>query len=129
MGKTLKLDTILPASSEEIYNAWLDAEKHGEMTGHKATGQGGIGEPFTAWDNYITGKTLELAPNMKIVQSWRTDDFKKNDADSLVEIYFEQLAEGCKLKLIHSNIPENQPDYAEGWRDFYFKPMLEYFSK
>jgi activator of HSP90 ATPase len=35
-----------------------------------------------------------------------------------------------KVTLIHSNIPEGQADgYKQGWEDFYFKPMREYFGE
>jgi len=34
------------------------------------------------------------------------------------------------LILIHTDMPEDQVEgYKQGWEDFYFKPMREYFGK
>ena len=100
------------------------------MTGSQAEVQAGTGGAFTAWDGYISGKTLELEPHRRIVQTWRTSEFPEGSADSHVEILLEETAEGTKLTLVHTNIPDGQADgYKEGWDDFYFTPMRAYFSR
>jgi activator of HSP90 ATPase len=46
-----------------------------------------------------------------------------------VEILLERMKDGTRLTLRHSNIPEGQAEsYKQGWEDFYFKPMKEYFK-
>ena len=85
---------------------------------------------FKAWDGYIFGSTLELEPDQRIVQAWRTSEFPDNAPDSRLEILLEKVTEGTKVTLIHNDMPEDQIDpYRQGWEDFYFKPMKEYFSK
>jgi len=117
------------ASVNTIYNAWLDGEEHSKMTGGEASGEAKEGAEFTAWDGYISGSNLELVPNQKIVQSWRTSEFNEGDEDSRLEIKLEPSGEGCELTLIHSEIPEDQSsDYEQGWDDHYFSPMKEYFG-
>ena len=35
-----------------------------------------------------------------------------------------------KLTIIHTSIPDGQGEgYRQGWLDYYFKPMKEYFGK
>jgi len=114
---------------EALYAAWLDSDAHSEMTGAEAVITAELGADFSAWDGYISGKNIELEPGKRILQSWRTTEFAPKDPDSMLEILLEPVPEGAKLTLIHSGIPEGQPDYAEGWEDFYFKPMRAYFSK
>ena len=100
------------------------------MTGNAAKVDGKVGGKFTAWDGYIFGSTLELEPDQRIVQAWRTSEFPEDAPDSRLEILFEEVAEGTKVTLIHSNMPEDQVDsYRQGWEDFYFRPMKEYFGK
>ena len=100
------------------------------MTGNPAKVNGKVGGKFRAWDGYIFGSTLELEPDQRIVQAWRTSEFPDDAPDSRLEILFEVVAEGTKVTLIHGDMPEDQVDsYRQGWEDFYFKPMKEYFSK
>jgi activator of HSP90 ATPase len=86
------------------------------------------GGAFQAWDGYITGTTLELEPGRRIVQSWRTSDFAPDDPDSRIEVLLEPAAEGTLFTLHHTNIPDGQSGYEEGWRDNYFDPMRAFFT-
>ena len=100
------------------------------MTGSPANVDGKVGGKFTAWDGYIFGSTLELEPDQRIVQAWRTSEFPDEAPDSRVEIVLEEVKGGTKVTLTHSNMPKGQVDsYLQGWEDFYFKPMNEYFGK
>jgi activator of HSP90 ATPase len=122
-------DTI-PARASEIYGAWLSSEGHAAMTGNPAEVDGTVGGRFSAWDGYIYGSTLELMPNQRIVQAWRTTEFPDQAPDSHLEILLEETDDGTKVMLTHSDMPEDQVDsYRQGWEDFYFKPMKKYFQK
>jgi hypothetical protein len=42
----------------------------------------------------------------------------------------KKTKEGTEISMIHSNVPAEQADdLAEGWVEFYWEPMKEYFSK
>jgi activator of HSP90 ATPase len=128
--KGFTLTAIIPAKPFEVYEAWLSTEGHAAMTGSPANVDGAVGGKFSAWDGYIFGATLELTPNERILQAWRTSEFPEDAPDSRVEIIFEEVSGGTKLTLVHSKMPEEQvEDYRQGWEDFYFKPMTEYFGK
>jgi activator of HSP90 ATPase len=129
MKNGFTLSETIHAGPAEIYEAWLSSEGHAAMTGSPTQVDGKVGGEFSAWDGYIFGKTLELTPNYRIVQAWRTSEFPEDAPDSHVEVLLENVAEGTKIILIHSNMPEDQVDsYRQGWEDFYFKPMKEYFK-
>ena len=98
------------------------------MTGGEANCSREVGGSFTAWDEYISGKNKSLQQNKLIIQSWRTVEFEDTDEDSELILRLEELTEGCKLTLIHRNIPEGQTQYKQGWVDNYFIPMKEYFA-
>jgi activator of HSP90 ATPase len=124
------LSANIPATPEQIYEAWLSSEGHSQMTGSPAEVQGRSGGSFKAWDGYIWGKTLELESYHRIVQAWRTSEFPEESPDSRVEILLEESNGGTKITLIHTDIPEGQGEsYKQGWEDFYFTPMRAYFSK
>lgn len=121
---------VLPVSAETIFNAWLSTDGHTAMTGSPAKVDGSVGGEFTAWDGYISGKTLGLEKPNRILQAWRTSKFPEDAPDSRVEILLEEVPSGTKVTLNHSDMPEDQVDsYKQGWEDFYFKPMREYFGK
>ncbi len=122
------LSVTFPIPVEQLYTAWLDSKQHSAMTGGEAHCSDQLGEAFTAWDGYITGKNLRLDPGIRIIQSWRTMDFQEDDSFSRLELRFESVNLGSQLTLLHSEIPDGQPDYARGWEEHYFAPMRAYFS-
>jgi uncharacterized protein YndB with AHSA1/START domain len=127
--ESLELSVILPGPPERIYEAWLDSRHHAAFTGGGAEIEPGVGGAHSAWDGYITGQNLELEPGRRIVQSWRTTEFPEDAAFSRLEILLEPAEGGTRLTLKHTEIPEGQGEqYEEGWRDYYFEPMLEYFT-
>ena len=128
MAVDFLVSDVLPAAPEAIYGAWLSSRDHGAMTGADAEIDPRPGGAFTAWDGYISGTTIELEPGRRIVQAWRTSEFDPADPDSRIEVLLEAADGGTRITLNHSNIPDGQPDYEQGWRDNYFDPMREYFG-
>ena len=130
MKNGFTISEIIPAKPSEIYEAWLNSEGHAAMTGSAAQVEGKVGGKFTAWDGYIFGTTLDLTPDQRILQAWRTAEFTDDASDSQVEILLEEVETGTKLTFIHNNMPEEQVEsYRQGWDDFYYKPMKEYFGR
>ena len=130
MLDSIKVSIVLPVSAKRLYQAWLDSKEHSAFTSGKAVIDPKVGGGFSAWDDYIQGETLELKPYQRIVQSWRTSEFPEDSSDSKIEVLFEEAKGGAKITIIHTDIPKGQgEEYKEGWLDFYFKPMKEYFKK
>lgn len=130
MKETISVSDNFPIASEKLYSAWLNSKEHSLFTGSKAVVSKGLNRKFTAYDGYISGKNLILEPHKRIVQSWRATDFPDKHPDSFIEIVFDPKKGGTKVTLKHSGIPEGMgKDYKKGWKDFYFKPMKEYFNK
>jgi uncharacterized protein YndB with AHSA1/START domain len=123
------LTTTIPASPQEVYEAWLDSVIHSEMTGGEASMSDETGVEVSAWDGYITGRNLELVPGERIVQSWRTTQFTDEHEDSRITVTLEAVEDGTLLTLEHTNVPDAQTSYEkDGWEKHYFGPMKEYFG-
>ena len=130
MTETIQVSAVIPASAERIYKAWLSSQEHTAFTGDKATLDPTVGGQFTGHSGYIKGTTLELEPNSRILQSWRSTDFPNDAEDSLLEVLLEKARGGTRLTLLHTNIPDGQGnEYEQGWKEFYFEPMKRYFSE
>ena len=129
MADSFEISTMLPASAQQIYEAWLSSDEHSAMTSGTAQIDPTVGGKFSVWDGYITGTTLELEPQRRIVQSWRTAEFPADAPDSRLELLLEENAEGTRLTLKHGDLPDGQGSaYESGWVSNYFDPMKDYFS-
>ena len=128
MKVAFEIQDSFRVSAKKLYTSWLSAKEHSKMTGAEATCEAVVGGAFSAWDGYISGIILALKPNLEIVQSWRTTEFAETDEDSEVSIRFLETGDGCDVILTHKNIPAGQPDYAQGWEEYYFTPMTDYFE-
>jgi activator of HSP90 ATPase len=129
MKTSFTVSTTLPAEPERVFRTWLSTDGHSAMTGSPAKVEPRVGGAFSAWDGYITGKTLALRPYSRIVQSWRTSEFSESDPDSQIEVLIEAAEGGALLSLTHSGIPEGQAEsYESGWEESYFAPMRTYFG-
>ncbi len=129
MPYTYIVTTTVPASAQEIYEAWLDSLAHSEMTRGEASMSDEVGAEVSAWEGYITGRNLELVPRERIVQSWRTTQFTDEHEDSIITVTFEDVEGGTLMTIEHSNVPDEQRHYEQGgWQKHYFDPMQEYFT-
>ena len=127
--ESFKISETFSVKPEKIYKAWMDSKLHSAFTGSIAEIDPVINGKYTAWDGYISGTTIELIPNKKIVQKWRTTEFSETSPDSLLEIILEEVKDGTELTLIHSDIPDGQADdYKQGWKDFYFKSLKNFLN-
>ena len=127
--ESFKIQATFNVKPGEIYKAWLDSQKHGEMTGTDAEIDPNLNGSFSIWNGYITGNNVELVKNKIIVQRWRTTDFPPESDHSVIEIQLSDTPKGTKILLNHYNIPDGQGnDYKEGWKEYYFKPMKKYFN-
>ncbi len=127
---TITQKIIIPkVSPKQVYEAYVDPEKHSEFTDSKATGKPAVGGKFTAWDGYIFGKYLELEAGKRVVQEWTTTDWEEGYTASKLELTFCEVPKGTEILMVHSNVPKAQADEVEqGWTEFYWNPLKEYFS-
>jgi activator of HSP90 ATPase len=128
--RTIKQKVVIPVSPKEVYDAYVDPKKHSKFTGSKATGKAVVGGKFTAWDGYIFGKFLELDDGKRVVQEWTSTDFPEGYGPSKLELCFNKVPEGTELVMVQSDVPEEiADDAADGWTEWYWNPLKEYFSK
>ncbi len=129
MLEEFEVADVIPATPQEIYDAWLDSDGHANMTGGGAMASAEVGASYTAWDGYITGENIELEPPRRIVQTWRSSEFPTGTNDSRLEIVLDEVDGGTKVTFRHSQIPDGRGDsYKQGWVDHYFEPMKAYFG-
>ena len=113
----------------EVYEAYLDSREHARMTGQPAKMSKKEGGHFVAGGDYITGTNVELVPGKRIVQAWRASEWPEGEY-SILHLELKPKGKGCRLVVDHVGVPEKFRDGVdEGWHDFYWKPMKEYFKR
>lgn len=128
--RIIRQKVTMPAKPLEVYEAYIDAEKHSEFTGAEATSDPKVGGEFTAWDGYISGRFLVIDPGRMIVQEWRSSDFPEDASVSRLKLTFKSVENGTQITLVHSSVPEEiADDIEQGWRSFYWEPMEKFFKR
>ena len=128
--KVIRQKVLIDASPEEVYEAYVNPMKHAEFTGSPATGTPRVGGKFTAWDGYISGRFLELEKGKRVVHEWKTTEWPAGYPPSIVELTLREKGKKTELTMIHSKAPDEQAgEYAQGWKEYYWGPLREYFRK
>lgn len=127
--KTIKQTVHINASPDEVYEAYCDAKKHAEFTGAKVKFENKVGGKFDIWAGELTGENVEFVKGKKIVQKWRASDWPEGYYSDLT-ITLEPDDNGTKLTLTQENVPDDKADdIDDGWHQYYWQPMNEYFGK
>ena len=127
--RTIRQTVFLTVPPAEVYDAFLKAKKHAGFTQSKATCDASIGGEFTAYDGYIFGTILELEEGRRIVQKWQTTEWPADAQPSIVEIILKEKEGATELTMVHSSVPAEQAEsYRQGWIDYYWDPLKEYFQ-
>jgi len=127
---TIKQKVVIAAAPEDVYDAFMDADKHSAFTGSKATCDPKVGGKFTAWDGYISGKNVELEKGKKIVQDWKTTEWLEGYPPSRFQLTLKKTKDGTEVSMVHSNVPAEQADdIKQGWIDFYWNPLKKFLRK
>jgi activator of HSP90 ATPase len=128
--RTIVQKVTIPATPDEVYEAFMDPEKHSEFTHTATTGSREVGGDISAGDGYITARNIELKKGKKIVQEWTTSEWPEGYPPSILQLELKKVDEGTELTMTHSKVPDEQADdYAEGWIEYYWNPMIEYFQR
>jgi activator of HSP90 ATPase len=129
MTPTIKQTIIFKALPHDVYEALMDSKKHAAFSGSKAVISREVGGTFTAYDDYISGKNIELVPDKKIVQDWRASDWPQGYY-SRVTFSLIPVHDGTRLDFTHANVPEGTEDeFKQGWIDNYWEPMKKFLKK
>ena|SRR5208282_3636560 len=82
-----------------------------------------VGGAFTLFGGYITGRQIELVPNERIVQAWRTGGWAPG-VYSIAKFELMEQASGTKIVFDHTGFPNGDAEaLASGWTAHYWKPI------
>ena len=129
MSKPIQQTVLFKASPHEVYEALMDSKKHAAFTGGKARISRAVGGHIMAYDDYISGKNIQLVPDRRIVQDWRAVDWPEGYF-SRITFEFTPVPEGTRLDFTHVDLPEGtEEEFTQGWIDNYWEPMKIFLEK
>jgi activator of HSP90 ATPase len=134
-AESIHQEIAFKASRSRVYEALLDAKQfdrviqlsgamqtmHLPDTPAEISRQ--VGGAFSLFGGYITGRHVELVPNVRIVQAWRAGGW----APGVYSIAkFELVEQGSATRVVfdHTGFPKGQAEgLASGWKAHYWEPL------
>jgi len=114
---------------QTLYDLYMNAEKHSHIIGGPVKITTKEGDPFSAHNDYITGKNLRLVNGKMIVQTWRAQNWNADDPDSILILTFEPNGNDVRMKMVHANLPEaHAASTDKGWYDHYWNPWKQFLA-
>lgn len=87
------------------------------------------GGSFLLFGGYIMGRHVELVPNKRIIQAWRTASWEAGQY-SLATFELSDHAEGARLVFDQKGFPESEGEHlTAGWHSHYWEPLAKYLSR
>jgi len=127
--KTIRQSVTFNAKAHDVFEALMDSKKHTKFTGEPAKISRKIGGKYTAYGDYMGGENLEIIPDKKIVQTWRSSDLPEG-CETKITFTFKQEKGKTKMAFSHYGVPENRyEDLRKGWIDFYWTPLKAMLGK
>jgi len=131
---------VFKASRKRVYEALTDAKQFDKVIqlsgvmqsmhlGDKPTEIGReVGGAFTLFGGYITGRHVELVPNERIVQAWRTGRWAPG-VYSIAKFELVEQGSGSKIVFDHTGFPKGDAEHlASGWKAHYWEPLAKFLA-
>jgi activator of HSP90 ATPase len=130
-------EPVFQASPKRVYEALTDAEQFtrviqlsGALQEMHLPDQPAVigreeGGAFALYGGFITGRHIELVPNVRVVQAWRAGDWPAG-VYSIAKFELVQQGSGCKIVFDHTGFPKSDAKaLASGWKAHYWEPLAK----
>jgi activator of HSP90 ATPase len=134
-AESIHQEAVFKASRKRVYKALLDTKQFDkviQLSGvMRSMPPGGkpteisreVGGAFTLFGGYITGRQVELVPNERIVQAWRTGAWAPG-VYSIAKFELVEQGSGTKIVFDHTGFPKGEAEVlASGWKAHYWEPL------
>jgi activator of HSP90 ATPase len=136
-------EIVFQADPQRVYAALTDARQFDKVIDLSGIRQAGAlppeankptqitaaaGGEFTLFGGYITGRQIELVPNVRVVQAWRAANW---DPGIYSIARFELVKQGAATKIVfdHTGFPKGAgKGLAVGWHKHYWDPLTKFLA-
>ncbi len=139
-GSVIHQEAHIPASPQRVYETLLSTDGFDKVVKMGAAFRSGrlgaaptkistaVGGEFTLFGGFVTGRNMELVPNVRIVQAWRENEWSPG-VYSIVRFQLAAEAGGTKILFDQAGFQADAgPHLTVGWQENYWKPMAAVFN-
>jgi activator of HSP90 ATPase len=141
-SESIHQEPVFKASRKRVYQALTDASQFDHVVKMSAAAQSmkSLGdkpaeisrEPggaFSLFGGYVTGRQIELIPDQRIVQAWRSGIWDPG-AYSIARFELVEQGSGTKIIFDHRGFPDGTAQHlAEGWKGNYWEPLAKFLGE
>lgn len=129
MSKPIHNEILSNTGPGRIFTALTDAGQFSELTGAPAEIESAAGGQFACFGGMITGQTIEISANTRLVQAWRVGNWEPG-IYSVVKFELEELNEQeTRLIFDHTGFPQEHREHLDqGWQERYWRPLKSYLN-
>ena len=122
-------EIVFNSRLNRIFDALTKSEQFSELTEAPATIDAQAGGLFSCFGGMITGVSLEIIANKRIVQAWRVGNWDEG-VYSIIKLEFVELNESeTRLIFDHWGFPQEHREHLDsGWHERYWEPLKKYLQ-
>ena len=134
-AESIHQEPVFKANRKRVYEALTDAKQFDKVIQLSGVMQSmhlpdkpaeisrEVGGAFMLFGGYITGRHVELVPNERIVQAWRTGGWAPG-VYSIAKFELVEQGAGSKIVFDHTGFPKGEAEVlASGWKAHYWEPL------
>jgi activator of HSP90 ATPase len=136
-AESIHQEPVFKASPKRVYEALTDAKQFTRVVQLSGALQAmhlpdkpadisrEAGGAFALYGGFITGRHVELVPNVRVVQAWRAGDWPPG-VYSIARFELIERGSGCKIVFDHTGFPKGEAEsLASGWKAHYWEPLAK----
>jgi activator of HSP90 ATPase len=136
-AEAIHQEPVFKASSKRVYEALTDAKQFTRVIQLSGVLQAmhlpdkpaeisrEAGGAFALFGGFITGRHIELVPNVRVVQAWRAGDWPAG-VYSIARFELVEQTSGSKIVFDHTGFPKGHAEsLSSGWKAHYWEPLAK----
>ncbi len=134
-AESIHQEPIIKASRKRVYEALTDTKQFDQVVQLSGALQSlhlgstpteisrEVGGAFALFGGHITGRHVEMVPDRRIVQAWRTSSWDEG-AYSIVRFELVEQSDVTKIVFDHTGFPKGEAEsLSSGWKKHYWEPL------
>ena len=127
---SIKLKYIIYAPPEKVFEALTKSSIINKWSDGNGKVSDKIDGDVEMFDGWVKGKVVQYKPGRKLSYTWKPSEWDKKVPPSLVSYTFSDHQAGTEVTLEHVGFPNEKEaeKHKDGWIDFVFEPLNDYFT-